>query len=124
MGPGTKSVEDAAQEASSTPAPSELRRSWIKVGLLGLFIAGLLAIVYLSPLKQYVGDVQRLSRQIRDVGPLAPVVLMLGVAVFVAVGFPRLLFCLLAGMALGFWSGLLWAQLGTFLGNYALFVAL
>jgi uncharacterized membrane protein YdjX (TVP38/TMEM64 family) len=45
-----------------------------------------------------------------------------GVTVLVAIGFPRLLFCLIAGMALGFWSGLLWGQLGTLLGSYILFL--
>jgi uncharacterized membrane protein YdjX (TVP38/TMEM64 family) len=58
---------------------------------------------------------------LRSFGALAPLVLMGGVAVLVAMGFPRLIFCILAGMALGFWSGLLWAQLGTLIGNYALF---
>src|SRR5258708_10854220 len=48
---------------------------------------------------------------------------MARVALVVAMGFPRLIFCILAGMALGFWSGLLWAQLGTLIGNYALFLA-
>jgi uncharacterized membrane protein YdjX (TVP38/TMEM64 family) len=46
---------------------------------------------------------------------------MAGVAVLVALGCPRLLFCVIAGMALGFWSGLLWGQLGTLIGNHALF---
>jgi uncharacterized membrane protein YdjX (TVP38/TMEM64 family) len=55
-------------------------------------------------------------------GALAPLALMAAVAALVAVGFPRLPLCGIAGMALGFWSGLFWAQLGTLLGNYALFV--
>jgi uncharacterized membrane protein YdjX (TVP38/TMEM64 family) len=79
-------------------------------------------VVYLSPLREYLSRMQELSQSIRDFGPLAPLVLTLSVAVLVAVGFPRLLFCVLAGMALGFWSGLLWTQLGTLLGNYAVFV--
>jgi uncharacterized membrane protein YdjX (TVP38/TMEM64 family) len=56
-------------------------------------------------------------------GWLAPVVLTLGVAVLAALGFPRFLFFLIAGMTLGFWSGLLWTLSGTLLGNYALFLA-
>ena len=47
---------------------------------------------------------------------------VVSVAVLVAIGVPRLALCVIAGMALGFWSGLLWAQLGTFLGNYAMFM--
>ena len=30
--------------------------------------------------------------------------------------------CVIAGMALGFWSGLFWTQLGTLFGNYILFL--
>ncbi|HTL15972.1 MAG TPA: VTT domain-containing protein, partial [Patescibacteria group bacterium] len=48
--------------------------------------------------------------------------LMCGVAVLVALGFSRLVLCIVAGMALGFWPGLLWAQLGTLVGNYVLFI--
>jgi uncharacterized membrane protein YdjX (TVP38/TMEM64 family) len=90
--------------------------------VLALLVAVLLGIVYLSPLRDYLGRVRELSASIRGMGMLAPLVLTLSVAVLVGFGFPRLLFCVIAGMALGFWSGLLWTQLGTLLGNYALFL--
>jgi uncharacterized membrane protein YdjX (TVP38/TMEM64 family) len=92
---------------------------WRRAILLCLVAAGLLAAVYFSPLREYLGHLQEVSQQIRAFGLWAPVVLTCGIAVLVAVGFPRLLFCVLAGMALGFWWGLLWAQLGTLLGNLA-----
>lgn len=104
----------------SVPAPEP---SWKKSALLALAAAVLLTLVYCSPLRQYLSQWQEVSRQIRSYGPLAPLVVVFGVAVLVAVGFPRLLFCIIAGMALGFWWGLLWAQLGTLLGNYAMFLA-
>jgi len=80
-------------------------------------------VVYLSPLRNWLGRVRELSDSLRGLGLLAPVVLTLGVAVLVAIGFPRLVLCVVAGMALGFWWGLLWTQFGTLLGNYAVFLA-
>ena len=104
------------------PGGPQLRRSSVKVILLAVIVAILLVIVYFSPLRQYRDHLRELSQRIRSFGPLAPWVLTAGVAVLVALGFPRLFFCILAGMALGFWSGLFWAQLGTLVGNYLFFV--
>jgi uncharacterized membrane protein YdjX (TVP38/TMEM64 family) len=64
----------------------------------------------------------RLDAKRYDKVLIAPMVVTLGVAVLVAAGFPRLLFCGIAGMALGFWHGLVWAQLGTLIGNYIVFL--
>lgn len=96
---------------------------WRNLAILAAFVVVLLAVVSVSPLGDYLGRMREVSDHLRGLGLLAPVVLTLGVAVLVALGFPRLLFCVIAGMALGFWSGLLWTQLGTLLGNYALFLA-
>jgi uncharacterized membrane protein YdjX (TVP38/TMEM64 family) len=78
--------------------------------------------VYLSPLRDYQSRMQELSGFIRGLGWQAPFLFTISVAVLVSLGFPRLLLCVLAGMAFGFWTGLLWAQLGTLLGNYAVFL--
>ncbi len=115
-------------EAAPVPVPDELaqaeaRRPWRKIVVLGIIAGVLLGIVYLSPLREYLGRVRELSLSIRSFGLLAPVVLTLAIAVLVGLGFPRLPLCVLAGMALGFWWGLLWAQVGTLIGNYALFLA-
>lgn len=110
----------AASEANFPQPP--IKPSWRKIALLALGAGILLALVYSSPLRVYLGHWREVSQDIRNFGALAPLVVTVSVAVLVAVGFPRLLFCVIAGMALGFWSGLLWAQLGTLLGNYALFV--
>jgi uncharacterized membrane protein YdjX (TVP38/TMEM64 family) len=40
----------------------------------------------------------------------------------VAAGMPRLLFCPIGGLAFGFWYGLLWTQVATLGGYYALFL--
>lgn len=104
------------------PPQVEAGPSWKKIALLAIGAGLLLTVIYFSPLRAYLGHWHDVSQKIRSFGALAPLVLTIGVAVLVAVGFPRLVFCVIAGMALGFWSGLLWAQLGTLLGNYVLFV--
>lgn len=81
----------------------------------------ILAAVYLSPVRGWLGRVREVSDYIRGLGAVGPLIFTIGVAVFVAIGLPRLLFCVIAGMALGFWRGLLWAQLGSLIGNYAVF---
>ena len=119
-----KPVEERVQaESELRTAEIEAQYSWTRPGLLALGVAVLLTAVYSSPLRGYLSHLGELSQQIQGLGALAPLVLTLGVAVLVAIGLPRLLFCFLAGMALGFWSGLLWAQLGTLAGNYILFVS-
>ncbi len=112
--PPAKSEHELAEPTTSP--------SWKRVAALAIGAGILLTVIYVSPLRTYLSHWHQVSQDIRSFGALAPLVLTLSVAVLVAVGFPRLLFCVIAGMALGFWSGLLWAQLGTLLGNYALFV--
>jgi uncharacterized membrane protein YdjX (TVP38/TMEM64 family) len=63
-----------------------------------------------------------LSAFIHGLGWRAPFLFTITVAILVALGFPRLLLCVLAGMAFGFWPGLVWAQLGTLIGNYVVFL--
>ena len=79
--------------------------AWKSIVFLAVIVGALLAIVYLSPLRAHLGRLKEASEQIRAFGLLAPLVLMLCVALLVGIGFPRLLFCVIAGMALGFWPG-------------------
>jgi uncharacterized membrane protein YdjX (TVP38/TMEM64 family) len=95
---------------------------WGKILVLALVVLALLGIVYLSPLRDYLSRVREVSDSIKRLGLFGPLVLTGSVAVLVAIGFPRLLLCVISGMALGFWSGLFWAQFGTLLGNYAVFL--
>ena len=103
-------------------AEAEARPPWVRIALLAGLILVLLGIVYLSPLRGYLGRLQDLRDTIRGFGLLAPVVLTLSIAVLVGIGFSRLVLCGIAGLVMGFWWGLLLAQLGTLLGNYALFL--
>ncbi len=114
--------ESRPQPTEGAGVEVEAGPPWRKLVLLALVVGVLLAVVYLSPLREYLGRFKEVSDQIKSLGLLAPLFLTVSVAILVAVGFPRLLFCVVAGMALGFWSGLLWTQLGTLLGNYLVFL--
>jgi uncharacterized membrane protein YdjX (TVP38/TMEM64 family) len=95
---------------------------WKRVALLAFVLCALLVVGYTSPLREYVGDLGKLSERIRSFGIWAPLIFTLLIAVLVAVGFPRLILCAVSGAAFGFGWGLLYAQVGTLAGNYAVFV--
>ncbi|HEV2391941.1 MAG TPA: VTT domain-containing protein [Verrucomicrobiae bacterium] len=114
--------EKCPERTADIEAEAEARPPWRKIALLALIVGVLLAIVYLSPLRDQLKHLREISLYIRGLGFWAPLALTGGIAALVAVGFPRLLFCVIAGMALGFWQGLLWAQFGTLLGNYGVFL--
>lgn len=101
---------------------AEARPPWRKILLLGIVAGVFLAIVYYSPLREYLSRIKEISAWIRGLGWFAPLALTVIVAVLVGIGFPRLVLCAIAGMALGFWWGLISAQVGTLAGNYALFL--
>lgn len=120
---GSKPIDaNPPPAANSNGSGERVPPSGRKIALLAVGAGALLTIAYFSPLRQYLSHAGEIKEQIRSFGPLAPVVVVAGISVLVAVGFPRLALCGVAGMALGFWSGLLWAQLGTLLGNYAVFI--
>jgi uncharacterized membrane protein YdjX (TVP38/TMEM64 family) len=122
MNAETERMNDTASQQPGTHPERDIPPPWRGIVLLALVVAALLAIVYLSPLREYLGKARELSENIRSLGLFGPAALVVGVAVLVALGFPRLAFCVIAGMAFGFWKGLLWTQLGTLAGNYVLFL--
>jgi uncharacterized membrane protein YdjX (TVP38/TMEM64 family) len=85
-------------------------------------VAAAFALVYFTPARNYLSDIQSVKYWLLSLGLAAPAVWMAIVLVLVAAGIPRLLFCPIAGLAFGFWYGLLWTQLATLGGNYALFL--
>ena len=96
---------------------------WKRITLLALAACSLLMVAYLSPLREYLADAPKLSERIRAFGVWAPFVFTIAVALLVAAGFPRLVLCVVSGMAFGFGWGLLYAQVGTLAGNYAVYLA-
>jgi len=115
-------TEPKPESAEAARGGVPAKAPWRKIVVLAAIVGVVLALAWLSPLRGWLGRAREVSGQLRGLGVLAPLVVMGSVAVLVALGFSRLLLCTIAGMALGFWSGLLWAQLGTLLGNYATFL--
>ena len=72
--PEASGTEEVLIQASAKPP-------WRKILLLGLVIAAVLALVYLSPLREHLGKARELSESIRELGWIAPVVLCVSVAI-------------------------------------------
>lgn len=108
-------------EGAPAHAAAGFRGVW-KIALLLAAVLIALTVVYVTPLKELMSKPAEASARLRQMGWMAPAAFTLVVAVLVAVGVPRLLLCLIGGMAFGFLQGLLWAQIGTLIGAYGSFV--
>jgi uncharacterized membrane protein YdjX (TVP38/TMEM64 family) len=97
-------------------------RPLVKGLLLLAFLCTGLLVVYFSPLRHYLRNIQAISASLQHAGIAAPLIYTLGVFLLVAFGFPRLILCTLGGMAFGFIWGLIWSQLGTLMGSYVQFL--
>ena len=89
--------------------------------MLAVVVAGV-ALAYFTPAREYLGNIQNVKFWLLSLGWVGPAVWMGIVFVLVAAGMPRLLFCPISGLAFGFWHGLLWTQVATLAGSYALFL--
>lgn len=89
--------------------------------MLGV-VVGLLILVYMTPVRNDLRDIQRIKLWLLSLGWVGPVAWMGIVFMLVSMGTPRLIFCPIGGLAFGFWKGLLWTQLPTLAGYYALFL--
>jgi len=85
-------------------------------------VAAAFALVYFTPARKYLGDIQTVKYWLLSLGWVGPAAWMGIVFVLVAAGMPRLLFCPIGGLAFGFWDGLLWTQVATLAGYYILFL--
>ncbi len=85
-------------------------------------VAAAFGLAYLLPARKYIGDIESVKYWLLSLGWVAPAAWMGIVFALVAAGMPRLLFCPIGGLAFGFWHGLLWTQVATLGGYYALFL--
>jgi uncharacterized membrane protein YdjX (TVP38/TMEM64 family) len=85
-------------------------------------VAAAFALVYFTPARKYLGDIQGVKYWLLSLGWVGPAAWMGIVFALVAAGMPRLLFCPIGGLAFGFWYGLLWTQIATLAGYYTLFI--
>jgi uncharacterized membrane protein YdjX (TVP38/TMEM64 family) len=95
--------------------------SWRPLIMLAV-VAAAFALVHFTPARKYLGNIQSIKYWLLSLGWVGPAVWMGIVFVLVAAGMPRLLFCPVGGLAFGFWRGLLWTQVATLAGYYALFL--
>ncbi|MCE9637811.1 MAG: TVP38/TMEM64 family protein [Planctomycetes bacterium] len=102
-----------------------------KAVFLALLIAACVAIVYLTPIREYVAPLKHLERppwidELRakadEAGLLGQVLFVAGCALGVSVGVPRLALAFVGGAVFGWIEGTILAQLGTFAGCWATFV--
>jgi len=94
---------------------------WKPLILLAV-LAAAFGLVYLTPVRNYLGNIQSVKYWLLSLGWVGPAAWMGIVFILVAAGMPRLLFCPIGGLAFGFWYGLLWTQAATLAGYYALFL--
>ncbi len=85
-------------------------------------VAAAFALAYLTPARKVLANIESVKYWLLSLGWVGPAVWMGIVFVLVASGIPRLLFCPVAGLAFGFWRGLLWTQAATLAGYYVLFL--
>lgn len=85
--------------------------------MLALVIA-----LYFSPLRDWLGQTDKVRRMLAITGDAAPFLFTVGTAILVALGMPRLLLCLLAGSLFGWIVAIVLTQIGTVLGAYLTFL--
>jgi uncharacterized membrane protein YdjX (TVP38/TMEM64 family) len=107
---------------SQDSPPAEARaipiRAIVLVSVLVIVAVG----IHFTPISAWLQDTEQLHRSVHALGHWTYPATVLTVAVLVAFGVPRLLFCAAGGMVLGFWPGLILTQIGTLLGYYAAFL--
>lgn len=113
-------------ERPRRPARADQRvRTARKALLLGALVAAMLALVYLTPLREVFlpERIDAARQRIRELGALAPLVFVCATALAVTFGAPRLWFAAVGGMAFGWLSGAALAQVGTLAGCWLTFRA-
>ena len=122
---------DDATDETSCEGPNGLSQGGarsgarvLKIGVLLIFIAGLVALLHFTSFGDYQAEWNKAMEYLRGhrLGWMVPAAFVALTAALVAVGTPRLALCFAGGAAFGFFWGLLWTQLGTLMGSYALFL--
>jgi uncharacterized membrane protein YdjX (TVP38/TMEM64 family) len=90
--------------------------------LMALIVALCMAVVHLTPLKQYITDVSAWKNGIQAAGLWGPILFLLAATLLIAAGLPRLLFCMLGGTLFGFTRGFILGQFASLFGSYLTFV--
>lgn len=108
--------------ADADPNLKETKRESYRLLIGAVIVAGLVAVLHFTPLKQWLAEAQKLKAGIQDYGWKAHAVFVLGSIVGIALGLPRLVLCGLGGMLFGFLEGLVASQIAGVLGSYGAFL--
>lgn len=106
---------------------SDLRRVWrtlkpfAKPLIVMLVLGGGLLALAKSPLRSYLAHADQMRATMEALGSWAAVAYIAVASVLMAFGFPRYVCLPIAGLAFGFWWGLLWTQVATLFGYYGTF---
>jgi uncharacterized membrane protein YdjX (TVP38/TMEM64 family) len=114
-------MPEAVTQLASPPTPV-WRNALTKAGVLLVLAAVCLAVVYATPLRTHLNQVEEMRAWIHSFGPWGPLTLTALIAGLVAIGMPRLILCGVAGFVFGFWTGLTTVTLGTLAGYYLTFI--
>lgn len=111
-------VELEAEAAASAGASGR------KILILAAVVALALLVVHLTPLRQYATDpdARAWKTAVQAAGWWGPLVYFAIATVLIAIGFPRLMFCMAAGTLFGFVMGSALGQFSSLFGSYATFV--
>jgi uncharacterized membrane protein YdjX (TVP38/TMEM64 family) len=121
--PGAGLAQDAGEDVELAAVAPGLSRELKRLLLLLAGASLIFGVLYLTPLGAIVSDIHQLRAFLRGDDLYAEMIYLALVILLVAVGMPRLLFYGLAGLAFGFWKGLILAQCGALAGSYITFYA-
>ncbi len=114
-----ETVTEAAEKA--VPGPFWTRPLFKGLGLL-LFLLIALYLVYGTSLKSFLEQTEVLGQWFTSRGMFGSLIYMAMITGLITLGVPRLLLCSIGGLIFGFWSGLVFTQLGAILGSYCIFL--
>ncbi len=90
--------------------------------IMALVVTACILLLHLTPLKQYVTNVQSWKSTMDRFGILGSFLFTIACTLVIAIGVPRLVFCAAAGMFYGFWEGFFIGQFSSLFGSYLTFV--
>lgn len=120
--PGDARAPEVTPTELEREAAESATRAEKRLLLMVLVVAAVVAVMHLTPLKQFSMNLGQGKTQIQALGFWAPLAFTGLSTVLIALGMPRMLFCWCAGLLFGFWQGFMSGQLSALLGSYATFI--